>query len=57
MASRRLKCLFRKHQWHNGWDAENHKTVWTCERCGVVRTERQIPKSLWGLGDSGGGPG
>jgi len=23
----KLRCLFRRHQWHNGWDAEKHETV------------------------------
>jgi hypothetical protein len=25
---------FRRHQWHNGWNADKHATVWTCTRCG-----------------------
>jgi len=33
----RLMCLVRRHQWHNGWDADRHETVWTCKRCGATR--------------------
>ena len=35
----RLKCLFRRHRWHNGWDEYEHQTVWTCKRCGKERRE------------------
>jgi hypothetical protein len=35
----KLKCLFRRHQWHNGWDDFEHQTVWTCKRCGKERRE------------------
>ena len=38
MLPRKLRCLFRRHQWHNGWDAEKHETVWTCKRCGLIRS-------------------
>lgn len=54
MLPRRLRCLFRRHQWHNGWDAENHRPLWTCKRCGLIRTEiDQMPSA----GSHGGGPG
>lgn len=54
MLPTRLRCLFRRHQWHNGWDADKHETVWTCKRCGLVRTEiGQMPSA----GTIGGGPG
>ena len=39
MVPQRLRCLFRKHRWHNGWDEERHQTVWTCLRCGLVKTD------------------
>jgi hypothetical protein len=35
----RLRCLGRKHQWHNGWDDMTHVTVWTCKRCGKERSK------------------
>jgi hypothetical protein len=38
MLPQKLRCLFRRHQWHNGWDAEKHETVWTCKRCGLIRS-------------------
>ena len=34
MLPQKLRCLFRRHQWHNGWDAEKHEPVWTCKRLG-----------------------
>ncbi len=33
----KLICLVRGHQWHNGWDEDQHLTVWTCERCGATK--------------------
>jgi hypothetical protein len=42
----RLICLVRTHQWHNGWDEDRHRTVWTCKRCGKRRSDenpRQTP--------------
>lgn len=38
MLPEKLRCLFRRHQWHNGWDPEKHEALWTCKRCGLVRT-------------------
>ena len=37
MLPKKLRCLFRRHQWHNGWDAEKDETVRTCKRCGLIR--------------------
>ncbi len=53
MASRRLKCLFRRHRWHTNWDAEKHKTVRRCTRCGVVKAAL----NLEGMGGAGYGSG
>jgi hypothetical protein len=33
----RLICFVRTHQWRSAWDSEQHKTVWTCNRCGKTR--------------------
>ena len=52
----RLRCLFRRHQWHNGWDAEKHETVWTCKRCGLIRTGiDRMPDASGGMGGGGAG--
>lgn len=62
--SPRLICLVRRHQWHNGWDEDQHVTVWTCNRCGVTRgSEGSGVRRAWlaggaglgGAGDGGGG--
>ena len=37
-----LICLVRKHQWHNGWDEDRHRTVWTCNRCGKRRSDENL---------------
>ena len=51
----KLRCLFRRHQWHNGWDTEKRETVWTCKRCGLVRTEiDQMPDASGGMGGGAG---
>jgi hypothetical protein len=57
--NRKLRCLFRRHQWRNSWDAENHETVWTCKRCGLIRTEieRMHDSFGGGAGTPGGGGG
>jgi hypothetical protein len=36
VTKRRLICLVRRHQWHNGWDEERYLTIWTCKRCGAT---------------------
>jgi hypothetical protein len=55
----RLICLFRRHQWHNGWDEVEHVTVWTCRRCGKTREEPVQGDGTWGpsvwTGGTGGG--
>ena len=57
----RLICLVRRHQWHNGWDEDRHRTVWTCKRCGKRRSdETGDPRTLdpfggGGIADAGGG--
>jgi len=62
----KLKCLFRRHQWHNGWDDFEHQTVWTCKRCGKERREpvtyrsprdRALPPPMGGHGGGGFGGG
>jgi hypothetical protein len=53
----RLICLVRRHQWHNGWDEERHRTVWTCKRCGAVKidyNEMGDPRLIGGPGGGGG---
>ena len=52
----KLRCAFRRHQWHNGWDAEKHEVVWTCKRCGLIRTELD-PRTFDAGGSLGGGAG
>jgi hypothetical protein len=49
----RLICLVRRHQWHNGWDEDRHRTVWTCKRCGGRTDEMGDPRMM---DPSGGGP-
>ena len=58
----RLICLVRRHQWHNGWDEERHRTVWTCKRCGITRRSDEAgdpgtldPFGGGGIADAGGG--
>ena len=54
----KLFCLVRKHQWHNGWDEDQHATVWTCKRCGATRaTDGTGPSSWFGAGPGGAGVG
>jgi hypothetical protein len=46
----RLICLVRTHKWHSSWDNDEHKTVWTCTRCGRTRVriaEIDPRKSGW----------
>jgi hypothetical protein len=48
----RLICLVRTHKWHSAWDDDEHKTVWTCSRCGKTRVrigELDPRKTGWGL--------
>jgi hypothetical protein len=56
----RLVCLVRRHQWHNGWDEDRRRTVWSCKRCGTTRRsfEKGNPGDPFGGGgiaDGGGG--
>jgi hypothetical protein len=59
----RLICLIRRHQWHNGWNEDEHVPVWTCKRCGKTKggsANTGYPRSRsrtlpWGVGDGGGG--
>src|SRR5215207_1306111 len=37
----RLICLIRQHRWHRN-DYE-YPTVWTCERCGKTKVDREAP--------------
>ena len=54
----RLVCLVRRHQWHNGWDADRHETVWTCKRCGATRRPDGGARAGWfASGGDGGGFG
>ena len=63
----KFRCLFRRHQWHNGWDDFEHQTVWTCKRCGKERREpvtygssrdqAYLPPTIGHGGDFGGGGG
>jgi hypothetical protein len=32
---RRLRCLFRRHQWGSDYDHEAKQTRWECRRCGA----------------------
>jgi hypothetical protein len=62
-----FRCLFRRHQWHNGWDDFEHQTVWTCKRCGKERRgpvsygssrdQAYLPPTIGHGGDFGGGGG
>jgi hypothetical protein len=48
--------LVRKHQWHNGWDEEQHLTMWTCKRCGVTRSSDSTGVGrAWKWGGAAGG--
>jgi hypothetical protein len=48
--SRRLTCFLRRHQWPNGGDAEEHKTVRTCTpRAGIVNNELSF--GVWAAPD------
>ena len=53
----RLICLVRRHQWHNGWDEERHRTVWICKRCGATKVhysdEMGDPRLIGGPGGGG----
>ena len=59
----RLICLIRRHQWHNGWNEDEHVPVWTCKRCGKTKRgsgntgyPRSRSRTLpWGVADGGGG--
>ena len=61
----RLTCLVRRHQWCNGWDEEEHRTVCPCKRCGTTKRSDDTgdPRFLapggdaagMGGGDDGGG--
>lgn len=54
--SPRLICLVRRHQWHNDWDEDQHVTVWTCKRCGVVRgSDASGVRKAWYVAGGGGG--
>ena len=48
MLAQKLRCLFRRHRWHNGWDEERHEVVWSCLRCGLIKTEIEHPPEVWG---------
>jgi len=51
---RRLKCLFRKHQWYRSqYNPETEETVWECRRCGATKSSTMDPAVrgiFWGLG-------
>lgn len=51
---RTLRCLVRRHQWHNGWDEDRHQTVWTCKRCGARRRSDDMGDAYLLGGPSGG---
>jgi hypothetical protein len=34
---RRLRCLFRRHQWGSEYDHESRRTTWECRRCGAKK--------------------
>jgi hypothetical protein len=34
---RRLRCLFRRHQWGSVYDHETRRTTWQCRRCGAMK--------------------
>ena len=54
----RLICLLRRHQWHNGWDEEEHRTVWTCKRFGTTKCSDYSGDPLFlAPGGDGGGMG
>jgi hypothetical protein len=58
---RRLRCLFRRHDWHSEYDHEHRRTTWTCQRCGVhkVTTDDFVDKGAGSHGNINlyGGPG
>jgi hypothetical protein len=31
---RRLKCWFRRHDWHTEYNHATERTTWECRRCG-----------------------
>ena len=59
---RRLRCVFRKHDWHSRYDHERKQTVWDCRRCGAEREGDNPNQNVWtahqgGSGGTGGGGG
>ncbi|SDS53183.1 hypothetical protein SAMN04488543_1908 [Friedmanniella luteola] len=50
MIPQKLRCLFRKHRWHNGWDEEARETVWNGKRCGLIKSEVDRMPDSWGAG-------
>jgi hypothetical protein len=54
---RRLKCLFRHHQWHSEYDRAWKKTTWTCARCGGERVDWDASADTRGIGGEMGGYG
>jgi hypothetical protein len=34
---RRLRCLFRRHEWQSGYDHARNRTTWTCRHCGAEK--------------------
>jgi hypothetical protein len=34
---RRLRCLFRRHEWQSGYDHARNRTTWTCRHSGAEK--------------------
>jgi len=59
---RRLRCLFRRHQWHTEFNYETQGTERECARCGARVSTYPGPTNLgqrpgFGDGAAGGGIG
>ena len=56
---RRLRCLFRRHQWRSEYDHATKRTKWECLRCGAYKVDvhdRDLnPGELGGGGTASGG--
>jgi len=48
---RRLKCLFRRHDWRSEYHHEDRRTSWECRRCGAHKLTGAIhPEAAAGGG-------
>ena len=58
---RRLRCWFRRHEWHSEYHHEDRRVVWECRRCGAskrtgdhIQPEIAAAAEPSAVGDQGG---